>query len=118
MASYRLINSPSAGLSEVLETIHFQGAAGTGIPLYRLGTMVSHRYHGDEDREGSDSTWETDTLTVVSALQTAGYVTGHDVNGASVDLTATPPSTTFVKLTPSGRAYSRAPRPRPRTAPY
>ena len=109
-----LLNTPSAGQSEVIETLHYEGAAGSGVPLYRLGPMTSHRYMGDEDREGSDTVWEADIVTVVGALQTAGYVTGHNVNGGTVDLTASPPSTTFVQLTAAGRAYGRHPRPRPR----
>lgn len=110
----RLINSPSGGQSEVLETLHYQGAIHSGIQLSRLGPMVSHRYGGDEDREGSDAQWETDILTVVGQLQGLGYVVGQDANGNNADLTASPPSTTRVALTGAGRAQGRHPRPRPR----
>ena len=108
-----LLLTPSQGQSEVLETLHYQGAIGGGVPIYRIGPLVSHRWGGDENREGSDPVFEADILTVLSALQTAGYVTGHDVNGTVVNLTATPASTTFVKLTGTGRVAGRAPRPRP-----
>ena len=118
MASYRLTNSPSGGQSEVLETLHYQGAIRGGVPLYRFGTMVSNRYHGSDTRMGSDPQWEADVKTVLGALQTAGYVTGHDVNGANVDLTGSPAGTTFIVLTGAGRAQARHPNPNPRTAPY
>jgi hypothetical protein len=109
-----LLNTPSGGQSEVLETLHYEGAIGAGIPIYRLGPMVSHRWGGDEDREGSDPTFEADIITVLGELQTAGYVTGHNgVSGNVVDLTAAPPPTTYVVLTGGGRADARHPRPRP-----
>jgi hypothetical protein len=109
-----LLSTASTGQSEVLETLHYQGALSSGLPIYRLGPMVSHRWMGDEDREGSDAGWEADLITVLGALQTAGYVTGHDDLGNVVNLTAAPPSTTYVKLTAAGRVAGRAPRPRPR----
>lgn len=119
MASQRLINSPSGGQSEVLETLHFQGALTSGVMLFRIGDMVSKRYHGDENRMGSDPQWETDTLTVLGQLQSLGYVVGrNDRTGAVVDLTASPPGATRVALTGAGRAAARHPRPKPRTAPY
>ena len=118
MASYRLTDSPSGGQSEVLETLHYQGAIRSGLPLYRIGPMVSNRWHGEEDREGSDTQWEADITTVLGQLQGAGYVAGHDDSGNSVDLTGSPPGTTFVALTGSGRVAARHPRPHPRTAPY
>lgn len=118
MASYRLTASPSGGQSEVLDTLHYQGAIRSGIPLYRIGPMVSNRWHGDENRQGSDSQWETDIKTVLGQLQGLGYVTGHDVNGSNVDLTGSPPGTTFVALTGAGRVAGRHPNPNPRTAPY
>lgn len=111
----KLLQTPSAGQSEVLETLHYQGAASTGIPVYRIGPMVSARWHGDEDREGDDATWEADILTVLGELQTAGFVTAFkDADGTVVDLTSgTPAGTTRVRLTGSGRAAGRHPRPRP-----
>ena len=118
MPSNRLTASPSGGQSEVLDTLHYQGAIRGGIPLYRLGTMISHRWHGDQNREGSDPQYEADVVTVLGQLQGLGYVSGHDVNGANVDLTASPPSTTFVVLTGTGRVAGRHPNPNPRTAPY
>jgi hypothetical protein len=112
----RLTASPSAGQSEVLETLRYQGALSSGVQLFRLGPMVSNRYQGDEDREGSDTQFEADVVTVLAALQTAGYVVGHvDLTGAVVDLTAgTPPGSTRIVLTPAGRADARHPMPRPR----
>ncbi len=122
MASYRLTDSPSGGQSEVLETLHWEGAHDNapGVVLAHLGTRVSRRWHGDENRGGSDPQWEADTLTVVGQLQTLGYVTGFSDSppGAVVDLTAAPPAATRVRLTALGREVGRAPRPHPRTAPY
>lgn len=110
-----LLTSPSGGQSEVIETLHYQGALSAGIKLFRIGDLVSKRWGGDEDREQSDATWEADTLTVLGQLQVLGYVVGHnDQTGAVVDLTATPGPTTRVVLTGAGRAYARHPRPRPR----
>ena len=110
-----LLETPSGGQSEVIETLHYEGALTSGVALHRIGTMVSHRWHGDETREGSDPTFEADTLTVLCALQGLGYVVGHsDTTGDVVDLTAgTPDPTTRVVLTGSGRAFARHPRPRP-----
>ena len=109
-----LLNTPSSGQSEVLETLRYEGAIGGGVPIYRLGPMVSHRWGGDEDREGSDPTFEADIITVLGELQTAGFVTGHNAStGNAVDLTAAPPTTTYVVLTGAGRADARHPRPRP-----
>lgn len=109
-----LLNTPSSGQSEVLETLHYEGAIAAGIPILRLGPSVSHRWGGDENREGVDATFQADILTVLGALQTAGYVTGHNgASGAAVDLTAAPDITTYVVLTGAGRADARHPRPRP-----
>lgn len=110
----QLLNTPSGGQSEVLETLHYQGAISSGIPIYRIGDLVSKRYGGDENRMGSDPTFEADTLTVLGQLQGLGYVVGYDVNGNTVDLTASPATTTRVTLTGAGRVQGRAPRPRPR----
>lgn len=112
----RLINTPSSGESEVLETLHFQGAIASGVQIFRLGPMVSHRWKSDEDTEGSDPQFEADILTVLASLATKGYVVGRvDLSGATVDLTSgTPASTTRVVLTGSGRVQGRHPRPRPR----
>lgn len=109
-----LLNTPSGGQSEVLETLHYEGAIHGGVPIYRLSGMVSHRWMGDEDRVGDDPTFESDVVTVLGQLQGLGYVIGADVNNNSVDLTASPPSSTDVILTGPGRAYARHPRPRPR----
>lgn len=110
-----LLNTPSSGQSEVLETLHYQGAIASGIPLFRVGPLVSHRWGGREDREQSDSAFEADILTVVAALSDAGFVEGHaDADGASVDLTSDPPATTRVVLTGTGRREAQHPRPRPR----
>lgn len=110
-----LLNTPSSGQSEVLETLHYEGAIATGIQIRRLETDLSHRWMADEDREGSDSTFSADLLTVLGTLQGAGYVVGrNETTGAVVDLTASPARTTRVSLTGAGRARSRAPRPRPR----
>lgn len=115
----RLVNSPSSGLSEVLETLHYQGALTSGVQIFRLGPMVSHRWKADENREGSDPQFEADILTVLAALATAGYIVGHnDKTGAVVDLTASPASTTRVVLTGAGRVQARAPRPRPVVDPW
>lgn len=109
-----LLNTPSGGQSEVLETLHYQGAIAAGVPIYRLGPMVSHRWGGDEDREGSDAVFEADLITVLGELQTAGYVVGHDgTSGNVVDLTAAPATSTYVTLTGAGRADARHARPRP-----
>lgn len=109
----RLINSPSSGQSEVLETLHYEGALSSGVPVYRIGPMVSHRWGGDENREGSDPQFETDVVTVLQALQGLGYVTAHS-NSGPVDLTAgTPAGTVYVVLTGAGRRAARHPRPRP-----
>jgi hypothetical protein len=109
-----LLDTPSGGQSEVLETLHYEGAISAGVQVFRVGPMVSHRWMGDEDTEGSDPTFEADTLTVLAALQTAGFVVAHaDATGIVVDLTAAPPETTRVRLTGLGRATARAPRPRP-----
>jgi hypothetical protein len=110
-----LLTTASTGQSEVIETLHFHGALTGGVALYRIGALVSHRWHGDEDRVGDDPVWEADTLTVLKALQGLGYVVANDGDGSTVDLTAgTPPGGTHVVLTGSGRAYARHPRPRPR----
>lgn len=111
-----LLTTPSGGQSEVLETLHYQGALASGVQVFRLGPMVSHRWMGDEDTEGSDPTFEADIVTVLAALQTAGFVVGHnDQTGGVVDLTAgTPAGTTRVVLTPAGRADARHARPRAR----
>jgi hypothetical protein len=109
-----LLTTPSSGQSELIDTLRLQGALTAGVPLYRIGALVSHRWHGDEDRAGDDPVWEADALTVLKALQGLGYVAANDGHGAAVDLTAgTPPGTTHVVLTGSGRAYARHPRPRP-----
>lgn len=111
----RLTATASSGQSEVLETLHYEGALSSGVQIFRLETFVSNRWMSDEDREGSDPTLSADLLTVLAALQTAGYAVGHnDQTGAVVDLTASPASTTRVVLTGSGRVAARAPRPRPR----
>jgi hypothetical protein len=110
----RLTSSPSTGNSEVLETLHYEGALTSGVQIFRLGPMVAHRYGGAEDREGADTQFETDILTVLAALQTAGYVVGHaDATGTTVDLSSSPPATTRVVLTPAGREVARHPRPKP-----
>lgn len=116
MAAPRLISTPSSGLSEVLETLHYQGALSSGVQLFRVGPMVSHRWMAGEDRQGSDAQFETDILTVLAALQTAGLVIGrNDTTGGTVDLTSgTPAGTTRIVLTGTGRVAARAPRPRPR----
>lgn len=113
----RLTASPSGGQSEVLECLHYQGALTSGVQFGRLGPMVSNRYTGDEDREGSDPQWEADIVTVVASLQAAGYVVGHnDLTGAVVDLSVgIPPASTRVVLTGAGRAQARHARPRPRS---
>lgn len=109
-----LLLTPSNGKSEVLETLRYQGAIAAGVKIVNLGPMVSHRWQGDEGSEGSDTTFEADILTVLVALQTAGYVIGrNDSTGATVDLSSTPPKTTRVVLTGAGRHAARAPRPRP-----
>lgn len=110
-----LLTTPSQGKSEVLETLHYQGAIHSGIAVFRLGPMVSNRYGGDETRDGSDPVFEGDIVTVLQALATAGQVVGAAADGTAVDLTAgTPAGTVRVTLTPSGRVAGRAPRPRPR----
>lgn len=110
----RLINTPSGGQSEVLETLHYQGAITNGVMLVRVGPMVSHRYRGDEATEGSDAQFEADVLTVLGTLQGLGKVVGrNDQTGATVDLTATPPVSTRIALTGTGRVDARHPRPRP-----
>lgn len=110
-----LLNTPSQGKSEVLETLHYQGAIHAGIALFRVGPMVSNRYGGGETREGSDPVFEADIVTVLHGLATAGQVTGTAADGTSVDLTSgTPAGTVRVALTGSGRVAGRAPRPRPR----
>ena len=110
----QLLNTPSAGHSEVLETLHWEGAIEGGVQLFRIGPMVSHRWGGDENREGSDATFEADILTVVAALKTAGLVTGHaDADGSPVDLAGSPAPTTRVVLTGAGRRAAQHPRPRP-----
>jgi hypothetical protein len=108
-----LLNTPSQGQSEVLETLHYEGAIAGGIQVFRLGAFVSNRYGGDENREGSDPVFEADIITVLAALQTAGYVVADDDAGHVVDLTAgTPLGTTRIILTGAGRVQARHPRPR------
>lgn len=112
-----LLTSPSGGQSEVLATLRAEGAilGAPGVKLNNVGTRVSRRYGGSENRDASDPTWEADTLTVLGQLQTLGYVAAFaDQTGAVVDLTASPALTSRVRLTASGRAFARAPRPRPR----
>lgn len=110
----RLNSSPSQGQSEVLETLHYQGAIASGVQLSHLGPQVSHRWGGDETRTGSDAQFEADVLTALRALQGAGLVVGHDTNGNVVDLTSgTPAGTTRILLTGAGRVAGRHPRPRP-----
>lgn len=109
-----LLDSPSVGQSEVLETLRYQGALSSGVAIFRIGPMVAHRWVGDEDRQGSDPVLEADVLTVLGALQTAGLVTAHDeLTGASVDLTGSPDASSRVVLTGLGRSTARHPRPRP-----
>lgn len=115
MARQRLTTSPSGGKSEVLETLHFEGAIRSGVSLRRLAVMVSERYGGDLTTETGDSQFLTDVKTVVKEIAEAGFVTGYDPAAkAVVDLTATQPTTANVILTGSGRATARHPRPRPR----
>ena len=65
-------------------------------------------------REGADTQFEADILTVLAALQGLGYVVGHaDANGNTVDLASSPARTTRVVLTGAGRTAARHPRPRP-----
>jgi hypothetical protein len=109
-----LLNTPSAGKSEVLETLRYEGAIHGGVPIYRLEGMVSHRWMGDEDRTGSDSVFTADLKSVLGTLQGLGYVIGADNLNNTVDLTASPPMATNVILTGPGRVAARAPRPRPR----
>lgn len=111
-----LLNTPSGGQSEVLETLHYQGAIHAGVMLFRLGPMVSARWMGDEDTEDSDPVFEADLVTVLAALQAADDVVGHnDQTGAVVDLSAgTPAPTTRITLTGQGRLAARHARPRPR----
>lgn len=112
----QLLNTDSGGQSEVIETLHFQGAITNGIQLFRIGDLVSKRWGGDENREASDPTFQADTLTVLQQLQGLGYVQAFDaVTGAALDLnTANLPGATRVALTAVGRTYARHPRPRPR----
>lgn len=115
----RLINSASSGKSEVLETLHWEGAISGGVQLFRIGTLVSHRWHSDEDRQGDDPQLEADVLSVLGTLQGLGYVEAHDdKTGAVADLTASPAATVRVRLTASGREQGRHPRPRPDVDPW
>lgn len=115
MARQRLTASPSGGKSEVLETLHYQGAIRSGVELSDLAIMVSHRYGGDLTREEGDPQFLTDTKTVVKALAEEGLVTGFSVGeNKAVNLAATTPATARVILTGAGRAASRHPRPKPR----
>lgn len=100
-----LLNTPSTGQSEVLETLHFYGAARRAITVKRLARLVSNRYHGDDSRN-ADSQFETDLITVVNALQGLGYVTA---TVAAV--------TDTVRLTAAGRVAGRHTRPRTRRIP-
>jgi hypothetical protein len=109
-----LLDTPSGGQSEVLETLHYEGAIASGVPLYRLGPMVSHRWGGDETRAGSDPDFEADLLTVLNGLEGDGYVVGRDADGNSVELAqGTEATTTRIVLTAAGREAGRHPRPRP-----
>lgn len=110
----RLIDTPSAGQSEVLETLHYQAAIGGGIELVKLGPIVAHRWLADEDREGSDPVFEADLLTVLGQLQAATLIVARDASGSQIDITSGIPGTTRVVLTGLGRAQARHPRPRPR----
>jgi hypothetical protein len=115
MARQRLIESPSGGKSEVLETLHYEGAIRSGVQVLRLSIMVSRRYGGDEATSTGDPQFLTDTKTVLKELSEAGYVEGFDpVGNAAVNLTAEQPDTADVILTDSGRAQARHPRPKPR----
>jgi hypothetical protein len=115
----RLINSPSGGQSEVLETLHYEGAFTGGVEVFRIGVLVSHRWKSDDYSYGGDPQLEADVLTVLGQLQTLGYVTAFaDQTSAVVDLTGSPGPTTHVVLTGAGRAYARHPRPRPVADPW
>lgn len=109
-----LLNSPSDGQSEVLATIKSNGRE---ISFARLCERVQWEWG-----IGSDTAAEFPTTlsTVLSALQSAGYVDGKTQSqGGSVDLTAgVPAGTTLVFLTQTGLVYSRSLSPRPLKDPW
>jgi ABC-type polar amino acid transport system ATPase subunit len=115
MTRQRLITSPSEGKSEVLDTLHQQGALRSGVQLARLAVMVSHRWGGDETTETGDPQFLEDVQTVVQELAEESLVTGFSPGeNKAVNLAVTQPATANVILTGSGRAAARHPRPRPR----
>jgi ABC-type polar amino acid transport system ATPase subunit len=115
MSRQRLITSLSEGKSEVLETLHYQGALRSGVQLARLAVMVSHRWGGDETTETGDPQFLEDVQSVVQKLAEESLVTGFDpVTGKAVNLASTQPTTANVILTGTGRAAARHPRPKPR----
>lgn len=102
----RLVNTESAGQSEVLATLRYLGQNENrkGITTKRLARKVAEGYGGDYQEFG-DPQWLADTVTVVAALQTAGFVSGSTGAAAGTDT---------IKLTAAGRVEARHHRPRDR----
>lgn len=102
----RLVNTASTGQSEVLATLRFLGQNENrkGITTKRLARKVAEGYGGDYQEFG-DAQFLADTVTVVAALQTAGFVSGSTGAADGSDV---------VKLTAAGRVQARHQRPFPR----
>lgn len=109
-----LLDSPSSGQSEVLATLR---AEGRSMPFRRLCQRVQFDWGIGDD---TFAEFPATMAAVLSALQTAGYVTGSDEDEANVvDLTGgTPADTDRVLMTSSGQAYSRSLSPRPQKDPF
>lgn len=111
-----ILTNPSGGLSEVLAALHNNGRS---ILFGRLCVAVSRTFKGDNNGLGADPEFEGEVVTVLGELQTAGYVVGKSKSGQTVDLTGgTPPYSTVISLTPSGRGAARHPSPRPVRDPH
>lgn len=101
-------------MSEVIETLRYQGAIRGGVQVERLSVMVSHRWGGDLTTSEGDAQFLADTKAVLEELAIEGWVEGRDAEGKAVNLASSQPSTAQVILTGAGRAQARHPRPRPR----
>lgn len=102
----RLTLTASSGQSEVLATLRALGQNENrkGITTKRLARKVAEEWGGDYQEFG-DAQWLADTVTVVAALQTAGFLSGSTGAAAGTDT---------VKLTAAGRVEARHHRPRAR----
>lgn len=109
-----LTDSPSSGQSEVLTELKSRG---NNYPFGQLCDGVGRNWGYDGTTLAA---YPAVVATVLSALQTAGYVSATTENGSSVvDLTSgTPALTARISLTLAGKAYARHPRPRTKFDPW